>query len=590
MEDTSAGLVRTGDIVTLTIYLVGTLGLGLWIGTKTKTTEGYFLGGRKMPGWAVGLSLLGSAISSITFLAYPGSAYAGNYSRIVPGLTWPIGAVFAVLIFIPFYRKAGYVSAYAFYERRFGLWARMYVCVLYSIAQVWRMGLILYLLSMAITSMHAAWNLQMVMIALGIFVTLYTVLGGIEAVIWTDVFQTIALVLGGLAVIAVVFLNIEGGAWTVISMGMEHGKFSLIGQQAESAFDFSLARDTLFMLIVIGTAGNILGYAVDQTYVQRFCAASTEKGARRAVWTGALGAIPVWLLFMFVGTCLWAFYQLNPEHLHREMLADEIFPYFILHELPSGLGGLVIAGVLAAAMSSIDSSMSATSTTLTIDVYRRLLVKGRDDPHYLKAAKAISAASGALMILVGLGLTTMRQEAILDVAFVAGGLLACGIGGLFSVGFFTRRANSFGALLAVIFTVVFNCGMTYIEAKAMIWESRASWMVQAAVEQGQVDVDALQAAIHAEAEARGTKLTLADAKAEQEERIREQIAPQIESELGAQPPHLGEAVGVHSFMMGVVTCLIVYVLGYLFSFLRPRKPLAELGGLTWQTRHMKRSE
>ncbi len=590
MEDTGASLVRTGDIITLTVYLLGTLGLGLWIGTRTKTTEGYFLGGRKMPGWAVGLSLLGTSISSITFLAYPGSAYAGNYSRIVPGLTWPIGAIFAVLIFIPFYRQAGYVSAYTFYERRFGLWARVYVCVLYSIAQIWRMGLILYLLSIAITSMHASWNLQMVMIALGVFVTVYTVLGGIEAVIWTDVFQTVALILGGVAVVVVVFLNVEGGAWTVIDMGMEHGKFSLVGLQAESAFDFSLARDTLLILIVIGTVGNILGYAVDQTYIQRFCAASTEKGARRAVWTGAIGAIPVWLLFMFVGTCLWTFYQLNPEHLHREMLADEVFPYFILHELPSGVGGLVIAGVLAAAMSSIDSSMSATSTTVTIDLYKRLLIKGRDDSHYLKAAKAISAVSGALMILAGLGLTTMRQEAILDMAFIMGGLLACGVAGLFTIGFFTRRANSLGVLLAVICTVVFNCGMTYIEAKAMIWDSRASWMVQEAVERGEVDVDALQATIRAEAETQGVKLTLADVKKEQETRIRKQIALRIESKLGVQPPHLGEAIGLHSFMMGVATCVIVFVLGYLFSLLWPPRPLAEIGGLTWQTRHMKRLE
>ena len=590
MENSGVGSIRTGDLITLTTYLAGTLALGLWVARKTKTTEGYFLGGRKMPGWAVGISMLGTAISSITFFAYPGSAYDGNYSRIVPNLSLPIGAVAAIFIFVPFYRQAGYVSAYTFFERRFGLWARVYVCIMASLGQIWRMGLVLYLLSIAVASMHPEWNLQTVIISLGVFVTLYTVIGGIEAVIWTDVLQTIALILGGIAVIAVVLFDVDGGLWTVLHMGVADGKFSFVGQQATSAFDFSLARDTLFMLLLIGAFGNILAYALDQSHVQRFCAASSDKEARRAVWIGALGCVPVWMLFMFVGTCLWAFYKTNPGQMQKEMLADEVFPYFILHELPSGLGGLVIAGVLAAAMSSIDSAMSAMTTIVTEDIYKRILVKGRADTHYLKAARVIATASGVLMILVGIGLTAMRQETILDLAYVLGAILACGIGGLFVVGFFTIRANSYGAIWGMVLTVVLNCGMTYIEAKAMIWDSRASWIVQDAVEQGHVDIKTLQDEIRAGAAAQNKKLTLADVKKEQEKRVRRMLAPQIESALGPQPPHLGEAIGIHAFMMGVVTTILAFVFAYGLSYLRSARPLVELGGITWQTRKMSRLE
>ncbi len=588
MGDTDVGVIRLGDIITLSIYLTATLGLGLWVGVKTKTTEGYFLGGRKMPGWAVGLSMLGTAISSITFLAYPGSAYDGNFSRIVPNLALPIGAIFAIFVFIPFYRQTGYVSAYTYYERRFGLWARVYVCSLYAVGSIWRMGLILYLLSMAIAAIHSEFNLQAVMLTLGIFVTVYTVLGGIEAVIWTDVFQTIALIVGGIAVITVVFLNVDGGASTVFEMGMANGKFSFVGKEATSAFDFSLARDTLLMLILIGTIGCILSYALDQTNVQRFCAASSKKEAQKAALIGALGCVPVWLLFMFVGTCLWVFYQLNPSHMHNEMLADEVFPYFILHELPNGLGGLVIAGVLAAAMSSIDSSMSAMCSVLTEDIYKRLLVKNRDDSHYLKAAKLIAAAGGVLMILVALGLTAMRREAILDVAYIFSAMISCGVAGMFVAGFCMTRTNSYGILWGVIIAIVFNCGMTYIEAKAMIWDSRVSWMVEDTIEEGRIDIDALQAEIRAKAEAQGKTLTLAELKDEENTQLREILAPEIESRFGKQPPHLGEAIGIHSFMMAIVTSIIVLILGYGFSLLRPAKPLEEIGGLTWKTRHMKR--
>ncbi len=590
MDESGAGIIRLGDAITLSIYLIGTLGLGLWFGIRTKTTEGYFLGGRKMPGWAVGISMLGTAISSITFLAYPGSAYDGNYSRIVPGLALPIGAIVAIFLFVPFYRKTGFISAYTYFERRYGLWGRVYVCILFSLGQIWRMGLILYLLSMAVTSMHPAWDLKTVILMIGVFVTVYTVLGGIEAVIWTDVFQTIALILGGIAVIVVVFFSVDGGAGTVFRMGMESGKFSFVGQDAESLFDISFARDTLIMLILIGTIGNIQEFALDQTKIQRYCAASTTAGARRATWTGGLGCIPVWLLFMFVGTCLWVFYQLHPDHMQREMLADEVFPYFILRELPNGLGGVVIAGVLAAAMSSIDSSMSGTTTVVTEDIYKRILVQGRDDPYYLKAAKVIAALSGVCMIVVAIGLTYLRQEAILDIAFIVGAMLAGGIGGLFFIGFFTIRANNFGAIVGVIFAVIATLGMTYIESKAKIYESSVTWMIEDAIKSGEVDSDTLRTEIRAEAAARGEKLKLADVEKEEKSRIRAMLNERILNELGEAPPFLGEAIGIHSFMMGVITNFIAFVLGYICSFLRPPKPIEELGGLTWWTRDMERKE
>ncbi|MFH1740389.1 MAG: sodium/solute symporter [bacterium] len=590
MEETTVGFIRTGDLFTFALYLVFTLGLGLWAGIRTKTTEGYFLGGRKMPGWAVGISMLGTAISSMTFLAYPGSAYDGNFSRIVGNLAYPIGALIAVFIFVQFYREAGYISAYTYFERRFGLWSRVYVCLLYSVGQIWRMGLILYLLSMAVTSMHPGIDLYSVIILIGAFVTVYTVLGGIEAVIWTDVFQTVVLILGGVVVVLVVFMKVDGGAATVLSMGAANGKFSLVGHEATSAFDFSFARDTILMMWIGGLMASTQEFALDQTKIQRYCAASTARGAKLATLTGALGCIPLWFLFMFVGASLWVFYQIFPERMQHEMLADEVFPYFILRELPNGLGGVVIAGVMAAAMSSIDSCMSGMTTALTEDIYKRILFPGRKDSHYLRAAKLIATVSGIFMLVIGLGLTLMRQEAILEILFIVGSMLGGGLAGLFFIGFCTTRGNSFGAAIGIALALISTVGMVHIEAKALAWESRESWLIEGAVEEGTVDVEAIRAEIRAEAQSKGVKLKLADIQVAEKERIREVLAEKIQSKLGTAPPHLGQAIGIHPFAMGIIVNLISLVIGYFFSFLRPAKPIAEIGGLTWWTRHMKRLE
>ncbi|HPO08241.1 MAG TPA: hypothetical protein PLZ55_06195, partial [bacterium] len=380
--------------------------------------------------------------------------------------------------------------------------------------------------------------------------------------------------------------TVDGGAWTVLSMGYENGKFSFFGKDVASAFDLSFSTDTLIMLFIIGSIGSVCEFALDQTHIQRYIAAESDKAARRAVWIGAGGCVPVWLLFMFVGTCLWVFYQMFPDRLPREMLADEVFPFYILHELPTGLGGLVIAGVLAAAMSSISSCISAVATVTTEDIYKRILLPGCKDSHYLKIGKTISALSGASMILIALWLTTMRQETILEMCFVIGAMLGGAMGGMFLVGFFTTRANNYGLVAGVILSTIVTCGMTYIEAKAMMWESRVSWMIEEVTDSGEIDTKALRTEISAEAQAQGKTLKLADVLKIEKKRIRASLEDRIQAKLGPQPPHLGEAIGFHPFMMGVLSNLVAFIVGYFFSFLRPPKSLKELGGLTWKTRHL----
>jgi len=439
-------------MIAILVYVGGMVLLGLACAWRAQTTEGYFVGGRKMPGWAVGISMLGTAISSVTFLAYPGSAYDRDWSLLVPGLTLPVAAAFGIAFFIPFYRKAMLVSAYQYLERRFGTPARLYGCMVFSIASIWRMAIILYLVSVALQIFlvgSTGWDLQTIIIVAGIIVAVYTVVGGIEAVIWTDVIQTIVLYLGGLITIAVVFWRLPDGAMQVFQEGVAAKKFNL-----HASLDWSLCKLTLWVLVIHGLVGNLHEFASDQGKVQRYCAPKTTRSAQWGAWICGLGCIPVWSTFMFVGTCLFVYYRAFPGLLAEGLRADQVFPYFMLHDMPPFLGGLVVAAVMAAAMSSIDSSMNATATILTKDIYENLYFTNKTDKHYLWSARIIATLLGAGMIYGALLLTHAREEAILEMGLIIGAITGGGLGGFVFLGFFSTRANGKGAAIGVLIALL----------------------------------------------------------------------------------------------------------------------------------------
>lgn len=460
MMEEAAG-IRTGDLITLLLYFAVTVGIGVWCARRMSSTEGYFVGGRAMPGWAVGISIIGTAISSVTFLAYPGSAFVGDWSRLVPNFTIPIGAIVAVLVFVPFYRRARIVSVNEYLERRFAPWARAYSCVMWTIIQFFRMGVILFLIALAVNAM-TGYSISFLIVVLGVLIIIYTVMGGIEAVIWTDVIQTIVLMMGGIVCIITVFLAVPGGATGVFSDAWGASKFHLTAK-----LDWDFTQMTIWVAILFGLNQNIQEFASDQTKVQRYCAARSDAQAVRATLFGGIGCIPVWMIFMFVGTCLWAFYSVAfPAVLPAGIMEDQVFPYFILTELPIGVAGFVMAAVMAAAMSSIDSSLNGTAAVITSDLYKRFFIPGKDDSHYLNVGRTITIVCGGVMIVSSWGLYNIitagviEQKTFLDSIFFFYALLAGGVGGLFILGFFTTRANSQGVLIGVVFAVIVTLWMS----------------------------------------------------------------------------------------------------------------------------------
>lgn len=425
------------DLLVLLAYLVGVTGLGCWFYRRNRESEHFMSAGRSLPGWAVGLSIFGSYVSSISFLANPGKAYSGDWNAFVFAISLPLAAWVAVRWFVPFYRTAGDLSAYHHLERRFGAWARLYAVFCYILTQVARLGTILYLLALALVPL-TGWDIRTIILVAGVVIIVYPLLGGTEAVIWTGVVQAVVLVGGALAALAVILLKIPGGAGPALEAAAAQGKFSL------GALDGGLARSTFWVVLVYGVVINLQNFGVDQSYVQRYITARSDGAASRSVWLGALLYLPVGAAFFFIGTALHAFYAAQPGLLPDGMKADGVFPYFISTQLPPGLAGLVVAGLCAAAM---DSNLNCMSTLFLNDVYRRHLRPGAGEREAMRVLHYSTLGFGTICVAAALAMISIKSA--LDVWWELAGIFGGGMLGLFLLGRLVPRADGRAGLAGV---------------------------------------------------------------------------------------------------------------------------------------------
>ena len=426
--------------------------IGVLCSRRSKTDEGYFFAGRSMPGWVIGFSLMATIVSSMTFLALPAFAFGeGNWRNCAAHFTYIPAVAIAIGLFIPFYRAARVSSAYEYLERRFGLWARLYAAGTFVLFQLFRTGLVLYAVSLAIQSILRIdeSTLPAIIVVGGVVVSVYTIVGGLQAVIWTDVLQGIALICGGLICLPVIAGQLPGGFGQLMSVAVEDGKFAM------GSLQFNFTEKTLWAYMVAEFVLFVQLLGTDQTNVQRYCAAKSDKAARRAAVIACALAVPTWTYFLFLGTCLYVLVKVVPGTGLEGLKTDEIFPRFILTHVPAGLAGFVLTGLLASAMSTLDSSINATATTVTTDFYRRLWVKRRDGRHYAKVGRLVSLAFSVLMIGTACGIHFFRVSQTLDdlqrilLSILGGGLLS-----LFMLGFVTLRVDSRAAVIAMVTTVL----------------------------------------------------------------------------------------------------------------------------------------
>lgn len=432
------------DAVVLAGYFVATMAVGFAFWRRSRSVEGFTAAGRSLPGWLPGLSILGTYVSSISFLALPGRAYAGNWNSFVFSLSLPLAAWIAVKYFLPFYRNHGQVSAYTHLEERFGAWARTYASACYLLTQFARIGTVTYLMALPLHVL-LGWDIRLIIVFTGVATTLYTFIGGIVAVIWTDAIQTVILILGALTCAVLMVFGLPGGPGQLFDLAAEHNKFSL------GSFGASLAEPTFWVVLIYGVVINLQNFGVDQNYVQRYHTAKSDAEARKSVWLGGLMYLPVSAVFFFIGTALFAYYTANPDALaepYRDPAkSDSVFPWFIVTVLPPGVTGLLIASIFAAAMSTISSSLNSAATIILNDYYQRYVNPGATERQNMLVLYFTTIAVGLLGI--GMGLAMTKVKSALDAWWMLAGVFSGGMLGLFLLGFLSRRATSKAAMAGV---------------------------------------------------------------------------------------------------------------------------------------------
>ena len=430
------------------VYLLGLTALGLWFSRRQTSTEAYFVANRSIPPVVMGFSILSTLITSVTFIAYPGSAYGGNWSLLVPGFMVLVVLALVGSIIVPFYRQQVGMSTYEYFGKRFGQPTRVYASIAFAIGHFSKMGFVLYLVALTVSSM-TGWRIDYIILIVGTLTTLYTLRGGLEGVIWTDFVQGIVLWVGIAVSLGFLLFLPPGGPAAVFETAARNAKFSL----GNGSFNF--AKPTIPVLILYGFFWYLQKFTADQTVVQRYLVAKTDRAAWKGVALGSLLCVPVWSLFMLIGTCTWSFYQLTGEKLPAYVnKADRVFPHFLATHLPSAFSGVIMAALLGAAMCALASDLNSLASVGVEDIYR-LIRPLSDDRRRLRAGKYIVAGCGALCIAAAIALSRTPGSA-LSTWYTVSAMASGGLAGLFLLAFLTSRASRRGVLAGIVIMLLFT--------------------------------------------------------------------------------------------------------------------------------------
>jgi SSS family solute:Na+ symporter len=440
------------DLLIVALYMGGIAVFGLRFARRQTSTERYFVAQRSIPGWAMGISLFAAISSSLSFIGYPGSAYAGNWNDLVQGLMVIPALVVAVAIAVPFYRRVVGVSAYEYFGKRFGYGARVYSSLAFSFAHFSKLAFVFYLVTLTVHIMIGT-NMYLTTIVLGVVTITYTCVGGLEAVIWTDVIHACTAFVGVLICVGFLLFLPPGGPSAAFRLAWENHKFSL------GSFDFNLSQKGFWPMALYGLFWYLQKYTTDQTVVQRYLAAKSDSQAAKGTALGMSICLVVWTFFMFIGSMLWSYFQLTKEQLPARITkADHVFPYFLSAHLPPGCMGLFMAALTASAMSMVSSDLNCLSSIGVEDFYRRFRPDA-SDAQQLRVGKILVTICGILTVMITLVLARYTEHA-LSLYFTITAILSGGLFGLFVLAFFSRRANLHGVWVGVIACVLFTAYAT----------------------------------------------------------------------------------------------------------------------------------
>ncbi len=410
------------DWTILVVYIGGTTVLGIWLGRGQKDARDYFVADGSIPWWAVLFSIVATETSALTFISIPGLAYLGNFTFLQVATGYLLGRIVVAYTLLPRYVGGELVTAYALFEQRFGVATRRFASVTFMVTRAFGDSVRVFATAIPIALIigpivPAEWVSPLAILALGATTLLYTYHGGMRAVVWTDVIQTVIYLGGGIGALYLLGSSVEGGWSAILARAGEAGKLQLIDPYV--GFD---RPHTILAGLLGGGFLAMASHGADQIIVQRLLTAGTLRDARRALIGSGFAVIAQFAMFLLVGIGLWAFYE------GRNFSApDKIFPTYIIEEMPSGMKGLVIAAILAAAMSTISGSLNSLAAATTHDLWAPMRGGVSDGPRLLRASKIFTLLWA--IVLVG-GALLYRSEgtpvvviALSVASFTYGGLL-----------------------------------------------------------------------------------------------------------------------------------------------------------------------
>lgn len=443
------------DGAVLLLYMVGVTVLGIWLGRGQRNARDYFVASGQIPWWAVLFSVVATETSALTFISIPGLAYLSDLTFLQVAVGYLLGRIVVSAVLLPRYIDGKLLTAYSLLEERFGMGARRFASITFMVTRAFADSVRVFataipvalIIGPVVAPEHVS---TLSILLLGVFTLVYTYHGGMRAVVWTDVIQTGVYVLGGIAALWLLGRGVDGGWSTILGGAAAEGKLRLIDTYA--GFD---RPHTVLAGLIGGAFLSMASHGTDQLIVQRLLASSGLRDARRALIGSGIAVILQFALFLVVGLGLWSYYQGRPF-----ARPDEIFPTFIIASMPPGLTGLVVAAILAAAMSTVSGSLNSLSAATTHDIYLPLTGKDKDDEGAYRAGRVFTLLWA--VVLIG-GALLYRAEgtpvvvvALSIASFTYGGLL-----GGFSLALLWKRATQSDAILgmsvgiAVMTVVVF---------------------------------------------------------------------------------------------------------------------------------------
>jgi solute:Na+ symporter, SSS family len=442
------------DYVILFAYLLFILYVGIAVAKKEMQGKEFFKGDGSIPWWVTSVSLFATLLSPISFLSLAGNSYLGSWELWFAQLGLFIAVPIAIYFFLPVYRKLNLDTAYEYLERRFDVKMRMIGSILFIVYQIGRMSIIMYLPAIALSAVTGI-NTVLIILFMGVIATIYSAFGGIKSVLWTDFIQGVVLIGGGIFALIFLLFTIDGGIGEVFKTGVADEKFFT----DMPLFDPNFVNNSILLLIFGAGLSTAFSYISSQDMVQRYLTTDNPKEMTKMTYMNGILSLGTATLFFFIGTALYTFYTQQGGAM-PEGKGDLIFANYIVSELPVGISGLLIAGLFAAGQSTLSTGLNSVATSWTLDI-QNVFKPGMSDEKSTKIARVVSALVGVFSIAFAIVLAYSDVSSAYEWFNGLMGLALGIIGGTFTLGVMTKKANAKGALLGFIATTVLAIYISY---------------------------------------------------------------------------------------------------------------------------------